>query len=217
MCRLKNDCIRTRLPIQRGMLAVLIGKIAEIYINQPYLSVLYRMLISTMYFGLFRISEMTSGALPVKACNVHIGSNKKKFLFVLHTSKTHGRNSASQMVKISSSKIRSQQRIKTRPSNHIDVPCPYELLHTYSRLRGGFILPTEPFFVFSDRSPVTPRHLSICLKTVLHSAGFQENLYGTQSLRVGQTCDLFKLRLSVETIKKLGRWKSNAVFRYLCT
>ena len=44
---------------------------------------------------------------------------------------------------------------------------------------------------------------------------FDDTLYGTHSLRSGRTCDLYKLGLSVETIKKIGRWKSNAVFRYL--
>ena len=137
---------------------------------------------------------------------------------MLHTSKTHGRNSAPQMIKISSSRMGSQcQKNRIRNTNHIEAPCPFELLQAYSKIRGGFIRPTEPFLVFSDRSPVTPRHLSSCLKYILHCAGFQENLYGSHSLRVGRTCNLFKLGLSVETIKKLGRWKSNAVFRYLRT
>ena len=74
---------------------------------------------------------------------------------------------------------------------------------------------TEPFFVFSDRTPVTPKQMGSCLKIVLKKAGFDQKLYGTHSLRAGQTCDLCKLGISVENIKKLGRWKSNAIFRYL--
>ena len=54
-----------------------------------------------------------------------------------------------------------------------------------------------------------------CLKNVLRECGFNERLYGTHSLRSGRTDDLLKLGLLVETIKKLGRWKSNAIFKYL--
>ena len=65
------------------------------------------------------------------------------------------------------------------------------------------------------KTPVTPRHMNSCLKLMIKKCGFDKNLYGTHSLRAGRTCDLYKLGLSVETIKKIGRWRSNAVFRYL--
>ena len=73
----------------------------------------------------------------------------------------------------------------------------------------------EQFFVFADKSPISPSQLRSCLKLMIRKAGFDPRLYGTHSLRTGRTCDLLKLGLSVETIKKLGRWKLNEVFRYL--
>ena len=59
--------------------------------NQPYLCNLYRALFLTSYYGLFRISKVTSGPgmHPIKARDVHIGENKDKMLFILRTSKTH--------------------------------------------------------------------------------------------------------------------------------
>ena len=50
---------------------------------------------------------------------------------------------------------------------------------------------------------------------MLHIAGFKDELYSVHSVRMGRACDLLKLGLSVESIKKIGRWRSNAVFRYL--
>ena len=54
-----------------------------------------------------------------------------------------------------------------------------------------------------------------CFKTAIRAERFDKRLYSVHSLRAGRANDLLKLGLSVETIKKLGRWKSNAVFRYL--
>ena len=53
------------------------------------------------------------------------------------------------------------------------------------------------------------------LKTILKRAGFNEKIYCTHSMHIGHCGDLLKMGFSVETIKKLGRWRSNAVFDYL--
>ena len=53
------------------------------------------------------------------------------------------------------------------------------------------------------------------LKIMLQRAGFNQLLYDTHSLRSGRRVDLVKYGISVETVKDLGRWKSNAVFIYL--
>ena len=150
-CKLKNDRVKTRLPIQKGMLSVLLRKVQSHFGSQPYLALLYTSLFSTIYFGLFRISEMVSTEHAVKACDVHVGSNKRKFLFVLHTSKTHNQGSTPQMIKISSSDNRLN---KTHSS--AQLPCPFELLHNYSQMHSGYSSPTEHYFIFSDGAPVTP-------------------------------------------------------------
>ena len=45
--------------------------------------------------------------------------------------------------------------------------------------------------------------------------GLEEVNYDTHSLRIGCAKDLQKAGLSVESIKDIGRWKSNAVYQYL--
>ena len=57
-CRLKNDVVKTRLPIQKAMLGVILKEVSKQYAAQPYLASLYRAMISIMYFGLLRISEV---------------------------------------------------------------------------------------------------------------------------------------------------------------
>ena len=179
--------------------------------NQPYLSILFQALITTAYFGLFRVGELTKGEHPVLAKDTHIADNKQKLLFILRTSKTHWKDSAPQMVKISSVKAQGIKSAK----GELSMPCPYDLLRRYLDLRGPYYQMDEPLFVFSDKSAVKPCQARSCLKTILKAAGFQHELYNFQGLRAGRACDLFDLGVSVETIKKLGRWRSNAVYKYL--
>ena len=165
-------------------------------------------LFSTAYFGLLRIGELTKGMHTVLARDVHIGFNKRKFLFVLRTSKTHWKNMRPQSIKISST-------IKNSCSRNTSVYCPYKLLRNYLQIRGPYINNSDQFFVFADGSPVLPAHMRSCLKRILHITGFRKDLYSVHSLRMGRALDLLNLGLSVETIKKIGRWRSNAVFKYL--
>ena len=122
-CKLMNDSVCVRLPIQKTLLSNLIAKIKSQYdeIGQPYLGLMYQTLISTAYFGLFRVGELTSGSHPVKACDVFIGDNKPKMLFVLRSSKTLTEGSTPQMIKISSTAQFTGQNF-----------CPYKLLREYS-------------------------------------------------------------------------------------
>ena len=96
-CKLKNDKIQTRLPLQKGMLAMVIKRVQDYYDrrNQPYLKSLFCAMISSMYFGPLRISEVTvaDGHHPIQARDVQVGTNKRKFMFLLRTSKTHWTNS----------------------------------------------------------------------------------------------------------------------------
>ena len=174
-CRLRNDKLHTCLPIQKPMLELILWqtKIHFTSASQPYLDILYRTMLSTMYFGLLRISEVTAGNHAVLARDVHIASNKRKILFLLRSSKTHG----PQMIKISSCGARSE---------HYKWDFwPFSLLQTYIHVRGGYHHDDDEFFIFADGSPVPPRQFSKVLKTILQQAGFEHRHYSSHSLRSG--------------------------------
>ena len=158
-CRLKNDCLRLRLPINGGMLEVLIQGVQTHFsmTNQLYLCTLYKALFTSTYYGLLRVSEVTSSTHPVLARDVHIATNKDKMLFIIRSSKTLLKGVQPQMVKISSTSKNS--------SNNKYCSCPFRLLQNYCQKRGGFLSEDEPFFVFKDHFPVKPRHMSnyLCL------------------------------------------------------
>ena len=214
-CQLRNDVIRIRLPIQKGMLAMILKQVIIHYSDQPYLRDLYRAMFSMAYFGLFRVGEITATAAghQVMARDVHIGLNKDKIMFVLRSSKTHGRTHHPQMIKISSARL-GRNHIKHK-NTELTLPCSFQLLCQYLIRHGSFRLETEPFFIFADKLPVRAENFRTCLKVCIQKCGLDNRNYNTHGLRSGCSCDLYKLRVSVESIKKLGRWKSNSVFQYL--
>ena len=176
-CKLQNDQIKTRLPLRKGMLCMILEQVNKQYLkdNQPYLACLFTTLFSTMYHGLLRVSEVVSGEHPILARDIHIGQNKKKFLLILRTSKTHWKNAKPQMIKISATPC--PKRALHTADTRVKLPCPYKLLRVYSATRGGFASDDEPLFIHADHSPVTPQQVSACLKRAIKDVGFDESLY----------------------------------------
>ena len=53
------------------------------------------------------------------------------------------------------------------------------------------------------------------LRKMLPSFGLNAELYDMHSLRIGRASDLIKQNYSIEQVKRMGRWKSNAVYKYI--
>ena len=60
--------------------------------GQSYLATLYAAIFSSTYYGLLHISKIAAGNDPILAVDAHIATNRKKILFILRSSKTHGKN-----------------------------------------------------------------------------------------------------------------------------
>ena len=216
-CRLENDVIRMKLPIQVKLLELLLFEIKRIFTNsgQMYLSTLYKTIFLTRYYSLFCIGELTTGRAggnkhTIKAVNVHVAQNKDKIMIMLYSSKMHDKHSLPQRVKITGMGLPN-----ARSSQGKKFFCPFVSIKEYVDIRGGYCSDNEPFFVFMDGSSVTNSHIRPLLKTVVSTLGLDHRLYETRGLRTGHTCNMLKYGYTVEEIKRAGRWKSNAVFRYL--
>ena len=100
-CKLRNDHVCMRMPIRHSLLMVLLATLDRRFRSpQPYLRILYKALLATTYFGLFRVGEVTLSKHVIKAVDVHVGINKNKLLFMLHSSKTHNHGMKPQIIKI---------------------------------------------------------------------------------------------------------------------
>ena len=82
-------------------------------------------------------------------------------------------------------------------------------------MRPNCLNDDEQFFVFSNNSPVTPQQFREVLKKTLQLAGYDDTLFTVHGMRGGRALELLSLGISVETIKKVRRWRSNVVFTYL--
>ena len=207
-CKLTNDKVRTRLPIQKGLLQIIFKYVRLKFQTQPYLEKMYLALFAATYYGLFRVGEVTESEHVVKAMDVHIAHNKNKMMFVLRSSKTHCKGDKPQVVKISGEKLDDYKK-------NLACDCPFELLKRYVAVRRSCRNIEEQFFIFRDRSPVTAQNMRSTLKDVLKAANFNISCYDTHSMRAGRAVDLLSMKVDVSTIAKLGRWSSNAVFTYL--
>ena len=100
-CRLVNDRVHTRLPIQCSLLEMILFEIQRKFTNdgQMYLKSLYMALFTLSYYGLMRVGEVMLSDHVVKVANVHCATNKDKILVILYTSKTHNRGMRPQKIK----------------------------------------------------------------------------------------------------------------------
>ena len=212
-CKFSEGAARMKLPIRKELLNLLLKQIKQQFLkqNQPYLAILYMTLLSTAYFGLFRISKLV-GEHAIQAQDVHIGVNKKKALFVLRSSKTHWFTDKPQLIKICNSDPVSNL---VNPINFRDQFCPFALINNYLDVRGQYIEDDEHFFIFRDNRPVSPSNFRTVLRTALVAAGLDYKMYGTQSLCAGCSVDMLHFGVPLLSIKFLGRWRSNAIYTYL--
>ena len=218
-CKYKRDVATTRLPIHKHLLKTLLDDLSETYATQPYLLKLYRALFITAYFGLFRVGELMLGTHPVKAKDVYIGTNKKQLIFILWSSKTHTPGQKPQIIKIKSNEIQRNYKSQDEQnpglnSDSLADYCPFEIIDQFLAVRKPFKSHDEQFFVFRDRTPVTAYHFNSILNKTLENCGIDSKLYTATSFRSGRAGDLLEMGVSVEIIKKLGRWKSNAIYNY---
>ena len=208
-CKIKNDSIRPMLPIHINFLEILLFEVKRLWSKSLYLEYLYKTLFLLAYYGLMRISEVV-GIHALKAKDVHMASNKNKILLVLYSSKTHSKESLPQKIKISN---KYDETGGKQPNERFF--CPFAYTRKYLKLRGDYVSPNENFFVFLDGSKVTTSQVRVVLRKMLEAVNLDTKVYSFQGIRAGRAVDLRKLGYSVDRIKELGHWKSNAVYRYL--
>ena len=129
----------------------MLKNIGKLFGSQLYLATMYKALLITTYYGMFRIGEVTYSQHTVTASDVHIAMNKKKLLFILRSSKTHCKGNNPQVIKIISNET---TRTNGKVKYHL---CPFILLRQYLNLRRSKSI-QQQFFIFNDRSPVKPSH-----------------------------------------------------------
>ena len=204
-CKICNDVCKTRLPIGRNLLKLILAEVDRKLSQQVYLKLLYRSVFMLAYYGLLRIGEICKGPHAMKAKDIHINERRDRLMIVLYSSKTHGRNSRPQTIIIK----------KSPNCAELVKYCPVESLKLFLTERGSYKSDSEILCVFRDKQPITAKLVRKMLRSTLKKLGLDPSFYDTHSFRIGRATDLAASGHSIEDIKRAGRWKSNAVYKYL--
>ena len=146
---------------------------------------MYKALFALAYYGLMRVAEISHSDHVIKAKDIYIATNKKKIRILLYSSKTHDKRSRPQEITIS-----AKEKMGNKQRNF----CPFELMRRYMKLRNpAYMADDEQFFIFRDRSPVTPQHVRNLLTKLLIRLNLNPACYGRQSMRIGCASDLEKI------------------------
>lgn len=195
--------------VSEPLLVKLIKQIDRIFETQPYLSKLYRCMMVMGFSGMLRVGEMASGDHPVLVRDIHFNHRLKKVQVILRTSKTHGLGDQPQYVKFSSDD--SRVYLYNRKF------CPYQIVWEFMQARGPKLHDGDPFFVFGDNTLVKPYQMQAVLKRALSKFHLDPSDFGTHSLRIGYATTLDHRHVSLDVIRRKGRWRgTNIVYRYIC-
>lgn len=207
-CKYKNDRVIHRMPISEHLLVKLVKQIDIIFSSQPYLAKLYRCMLVMGFYGMLRVGEMATGDHPVLARDIHLNYRLKKVQIILRTSKTHGRGDQPQYVKFSGGD--SRVYLYNRKF------CPFLVVKEFLESRGPRLNEWDPLFVFGDNSPVKPYQMQAILKRALSKFHLDPSDFGIHSLRIGYATTLDHRHVSLDVIRRKGRWKgTNIVYRYI--
>lgn len=202
-CKLNNDKLTLRMPIQKRMLSMILRTIEDHYqsINQPYLAILYKAMMVVGYYGLLRVGELTNGPHGIKANDLLIARNKDKAILIMRSSKTSLPNQKPVQIQISA-------------DGNEDFD-PIVIIEEFTKSRPEVENEDEPLFIFRHRMGISPQQFRGVLKSMLNKSGFNCLNYNCHSLRSGRAKDLKKLGWLIQSIMDQGRWKSNSIFKYL--
>ena len=202
-CRLYNDRVKNRLPIKKPLLELILYQVPRVATDR-YFILLIRTIFILAYYGLLRIGELTAGDHNVKARDIHVAENKNKILIMLFSSKTHGKYSRPQTIKIWSEVDENKLAFS-----------PFRITNQFMKERGGYLTDEEPLLILHDRTPIKAVTVRAILKKIIKRLGLNHKYYNTHSFRIGRATDLMDAGFSIDQIKRLGRWRSNAVFSYI--
>ena len=210
-CKTLNDQFRTRLPIHKRLLELLILKLKDCTTVNPTwnkCTKCFSWLPTTEWLDLVSWQWVITQWKPKTCISL---KNKKKILFILYSSKTHGKNKKPQKIKIAASQDAHMGHQRKQ------FFCPFLEPREYLAIRGNFKTDQDPFFVQSDHSPVLPHQVRAVLRKLLSSINLNAQAYNLHSFCVGRMTDMYQYGYSIEQIRIAGHWRSNAVYNYICS
>ena len=182
----------SRRPITENLLFKMISEVQRLTFPHLQQCLFQAMFLMAFYFGL-RIGEITDSIHNLQRANVTIEGSK---LFIHFSSFKHS---------------------PTEPSPHFFKAAPnkpfclVEHMKAYLSIRGDS---KGPLFLLLGK-PVARAFFFQTMRQVLDRLGISTKDYNTHSFRIGAASHWANEGLSLIQIKSLGRWRSDAAFKYV--
>lgn len=193
----KADC---RLPITRDILHKIIMATDHVVPSFPK-AVMCKAMFLLAFHGFLRVGEFTTTASNDSSHVLQVGDAQ------------FSDDGSSLLVTITFYKHSAQQPITLDISRATNpLLCPVRTLRTYLDTYGHTV---GPLFQFMDGKPVPYAFFMKTLDALLSFLGLDRRLYRGHSFRIGAATTAAANGVSEIVIQKMGRWKSDAVKRYI--
>ena len=192
--------IDARKPVTLSLLHDICTKTSSL-LPTPYDVSLLRAMFLLAFYGFLRLSEITktpstSHVLSQNDVSFQFSSGKVCSVTIVFKSYKHSTGQPFSLV------------INSQSTNF----CPVQALHSYLQQRPQ--LP-GPLFVFKSGRPVSPSYFNNFFKSCVALCIGNSKGFSSHSFRIGAATFSLQHGYSSSQITKMGRWRSNAVDKYL--
>ena len=198
-----NNQPDSRLPITFSLLSKIILSLPKVIIN-TYERVLFATMCILAFQGFLRIGEI---------CVKSSAEDNVKTVLQYHDVQVRQiEDKTGVEVRLQKFKHGKHPVMLFLPENTDQCICPVAITKLYlaqAPNRGG------PFFQHLNKSPVTYQVFSSYLKSVITFLGLDSTRYKSHSFRIGAATHAAAKGFSEEAIKRMGRWRSNALQNYI--
>lgn len=189
-----------RAPITEEILSKICIVLPDICYSS-YESCLFKAAYLTAYYGLLRVSETVftsqiQADRPLQSSDVQVIESSLALIISIRVSKT---NQA------------GPPTVLRIPASRDPTLCCVRAVQHYLSIRPH----SRYFFCHVNGAPLTRTQFSGILTKAIRVISLPTELYSSHSFRIGRATDLAAKGVSSDAIKKLGRWRSNAVERYI--
>ena len=189
--RKKKPSVDHRKPITETLLHKMISKLPSVTSNTYEQALFASMFLTAFHFAL-RVGEITDSQHNLQRSQVSASTSEVCISF------------------------KSFKHSPQHPGSHsiqssMSIFCPVKYLLHYISLRGP---KPGPLYCLHGK-PVTRNLFATTLRLLLQEVGEEQSDFNTHSFRIGIATAWYNKGISDLQIKRMGRWRSNAVLNYI--
>ena len=191
-----------KLGIDSDMVRRLVVELSLMSLS-PYERAMWKVLFCVAYFGCFRVSEFLISTDDLKLLSLDRVLLRKDgaFEFLLHKTKNNSRGPIQEVI---------FHQLGDDPI------CPVAAIHGFLNHRPVTPGSTPLFVNARGQSPITPKVFNAMVRLILVRLGRTDfKLFSAKSFRVGAASEAYSLGYSLDDVKGLGRWNSDAFMDYI--